>query len=313
MEKLEIGIVGGAGGTEFSDYTIPSDAKVSAVQICSAEYVNSIQLSYINGSDTSVSLEKIGGEGGDASVFELQEGEYITGVSGCAGDFIDRVTIQTNLRTSDDFGGNGGIETFTLSAPQGHAVIGFYGTAGWFIDSLGLITAPIPVIEEPVELPPVPVPVTEPVTLKPEPTIVTEVITPKPEPTIVTEVVTPKPEPTPVVETVVPKPAPTATKKTSEKKKKKKKKALTPVKALQKVDGIGPKIASLLVEAGINGLADLSVAPLPKIQEVLDAAGARYRIADPTTWPKQAAFGAKDDWDGMKEYQATLKGGRAKK
>lgn len=79
---------------------------------------------------------------------------------------------------------------------------------------------------------------------------------------------------------------------------------------LEKVEGIGPKIAALLIEAGIPDLEALAETPVARIREVLAAAGRRYAIADPTTWPAQAAYGAAGDWDGMTAYQQRLSGGR---
>jgi predicted flap endonuclease-1-like 5' DNA nuclease len=89
--------------------------------------------------------------------------------------------------------------------------------------------------------------------------------------------------------------------------------ASTPrVDELLKVEGIGPKIEALLVENGIPDLQTLAVTPVERLREILHAAGARYRISDPTTWPQQAALGASGDWAGMEALQVTLRGGRKK-
>ena len=97
---------------------------------------------------------------------------------------------------------------------------------------------------------------------------------------------------------------PKAKKKTTSKKK------MAPGKDLQLVEGIGPKISQLLMADGIMNLTDLSKAKVKTIQAILDKAGSRYRIADPTTWPEQAKLGAKGDMEGMKALQDELKGGR---
>ena len=47
-----------------------------------------------------------------------------------------------------------------------------------------------------------------------------------------------------------------------------------------------------------------------KIREILHAAGARYQMHDPTTWPAQAKIAASGDWDALKELQDRLQGGR---
>ncbi len=79
---------------------------------------------------------------------------------------------------------------------------------------------------------------------------------------------------------------------------------------LKVVEGIGPKIESLLKAAGMNTWVDLSKATVPQIQEVLTAAGDRYRLADPKTWPKQAELAANGKWTELKEYQDFLSGGK---
>jgi hypothetical protein len=46
------------------------------------------------------------------------------------------------------------------------------------------------------------------------------------------------------------------------------------------------------------------------LREILAGAGRRFRLADPTTWPEQAALGAKGLWDDLAALQTRLKGGR---
>lgn len=79
---------------------------------------------------------------------------------------------------------------------------------------------------------------------------------------------------------------------------------------LKVVEGIGPKIEGLLHEAGIKTWADLADAPTEKVQEVLDAAGPRYRMHNPATWAKQAALCVAENWAELEEYQDRLKGGK---
>lgn len=79
---------------------------------------------------------------------------------------------------------------------------------------------------------------------------------------------------------------------------------------LTKIEGVGPKIASLLNEAGIVTYEDLSKAKVETLKGILEKAGSRYKMHDPTTWPKQAALAAKGEWDKLEKLQAELKGGR---
>lgn len=79
---------------------------------------------------------------------------------------------------------------------------------------------------------------------------------------------------------------------------------------LKVVEGVGPKIESLLNEGGIHTWADLADAPQEKIQAILDEAGPRYRIHDPATWAKQAELARDANWAELEEYQDKLKGGK---
>ncbi len=81
---------------------------------------------------------------------------------------------------------------------------------------------------------------------------------------------------------------------------------------LQIVEGIGPKIESLLKDGGINDWATLASADQHKLQTILDNAGSRYRIHDPKTWPEQAKLANDGKWKELKEYQRFLGGGKEK-
>ncbi len=81
---------------------------------------------------------------------------------------------------------------------------------------------------------------------------------------------------------------------------------------LKIVEGIGPKIETLLKEGGISTWAELAAASEDRLKEILDAAGPRYQIHDPSTWPAQSKFAEEGKWDELKEYQDMLTGGRDK-
>lgn len=82
---------------------------------------------------------------------------------------------------------------------------------------------------------------------------------------------------------------------------------------LKIVEGIGPKIEELLHAAGIVTFNDLATASVEKVQEVLDAAGPRYRMHDPATWAQQAQLAADGKWDELKVLQDRLNGGKEEK
>jgi len=79
---------------------------------------------------------------------------------------------------------------------------------------------------------------------------------------------------------------------------------------LKKVEGIGPKIAEKLNDAGITTFVELSEASVETLQGILDDAGSRYRMHNPATWAKQAGLAAEGKWDELKVWQDELDGGR---
>ncbi len=86
------------------------------------------------------------------------------------------------------------------------------------------------------------------------------------------------------------------------------KKATGKADDLKKIEGIGPKIASTLVEAGIATFADLAKAKPEAISEII--AGVRgNHVTD--TWPAQAKLAADGKWDELKKWQDELDGGKA--
>ncbi len=83
--------------------------------------------------------------------------------------------------------------------------------------------------------------------------------------------------------------------------------ALTP-DDLKKIEGIGPKVASLLNQAGIMTFQQVVDAGAEKLESILDQAG--LQMIDADTWPEQAKLAAAGDWDGLKTLQDELKGGK---
>lgn len=78
---------------------------------------------------------------------------------------------------------------------------------------------------------------------------------------------------------------------------------------LKIVEGIGPKIEELLKAGGINNWTDLSESTVERLQVILDEAGERFRLANPSTWAKQAQLAAEGKWQELKDYQDFLTAG----
>lgn len=79
---------------------------------------------------------------------------------------------------------------------------------------------------------------------------------------------------------------------------------------LAKIEGIGPKIAELLQAKGILTFEALAATKTTTLKEILDAAGSRFQIHDPSTWAQQAKLAAKGEWDKLTKLQDKLKGGK---
>jgi len=74
------------------------------------------------------------------------------------------------------------------------------------------------------------------------------------------------------------------------------------------LEGIGPKVAKILSEAGIKSFADLAKADAAEVDKVLDAN--RLQMLDSAGWIEQAKLAVKGDMEGLAKLQDELKGGR---
>lgn len=80
---------------------------------------------------------------------------------------------------------------------------------------------------------------------------------------------------------------------------------------LTRIEGIGPKIAEALNQAGIRSYADLGANTPDAVKQILDAAEGDFNMADPATWPQQAQLAAEGKWEDLQSLQDSLKGGKA--
>jgi len=77
---------------------------------------------------------------------------------------------------------------------------------------------------------------------------------------------------------------------------------------LKIIEGIGPKIETLLKAEGIDTYAKLAQNDVEELRKILLAAG--LRVNDPGSWPEQARLAANGDWAAFEALLATLRGGR---
>ncbi len=64
-----------------------------------------------------------------------------------------------------------------------------------------------------------------------------------------------------------------------------------------------------LKAAGITTFAQLAGASEDELRAAIAAAGMRFAPSIPT-WPEQAGYAARGDWDGLAAFQAALTAGR---
>ena len=77
------------------------------------------------------------------------------------------------------------------------------------------------------------------------------------------------------------------------------------------IEGIGPKVAAIFVEAGIKTFADLAKKSKEELEAILDPNGAAYVAMDPTTWAQQAQLAADGKMDELQTLKDELNGGKA--
>jgi predicted flap endonuclease-1-like 5' DNA nuclease len=80
------------------------------------------------------------------------------------------------------------------------------------------------------------------------------------------------------------------------------------------VDGIGPRVSSVLRSAGVTSFSKLAERKPEEIKGILVAENPNLtRLIDPSTWREQARMAAAGDWEGLNALQDDIKEGRRAK
>jgi NADH-quinone oxidoreductase subunit I len=80
---------------------------------------------------------------------------------------------------------------------------------------------------------------------------------------------------------------------------------------LTRIEGIGPKISGVLQDADIKTFAQLAATDVDRIKQILEESSPNLlRLADPTTWPKQARLAASGKWEALEKWQDRLRSGK---
>lgn len=78
---------------------------------------------------------------------------------------------------------------------------------------------------------------------------------------------------------------------------------------LKVIEGIGPKIESVLHAAGITTFSQVAQTSAADLTRIVKEEGG-VRLAFPDSWPEQAELAANQEWGKLESLQDTLKGGR---
>ena len=78
---------------------------------------------------------------------------------------------------------------------------------------------------------------------------------------------------------------------------------------LEVIEGIGPQIAALFKIEGIRMFWEMAQTPQLRMQAILDRAGPNFRMANPSTWARQADLAANNKWDMLRTLQDELSAG----
>jgi large subunit ribosomal protein L21 len=78
---------------------------------------------------------------------------------------------------------------------------------------------------------------------------------------------------------------------------------------LEIIEGIGPKIATVLIENGITTFAQLANAKPEAVTAMLKASGGRFSLANPESWAEQAALLRDGKMEEFKTLTDALVGG----
>jgi hypothetical protein len=97
-----------------------------------------VQMVYALRDGRTVTGPRRGGSGGRLNVFHLDADEYIAGISGRTGKYVDSIQFHTNKRSSPLFGGRGGDREYRIEIPAGYQAVGFAGRADQYVDAVGL-------------------------------------------------------------------------------------------------------------------------------------------------------------------------------
>ena len=132
MTTKNTGFYGGNGGTEFTDtHDVDSWGRITQIFVRHGSEVDSIATTFANGQ-----YLVHGGTGGDLSVINLDDDEFITKVDMRSAARLDQITFYSSFgKKYGPYGGNGGSPSSVDF--QGDVLQYFFGRSGSRMDAIG--------------------------------------------------------------------------------------------------------------------------------------------------------------------------------
>lgn len=130
------------GNINGKEYHLETPSLMTEIGVRSGGWIDGISIKDDQGASASA-----GGSGGGAATFKLEPGEFLTSITGYYGHHIGQFTLKTNRGKTAIYGaGHGGnmAHSFELNAGEGMAIIGFFGNADNYLNSIGAYVAEIP-------------------------------------------------------------------------------------------------------------------------------------------------------------------------
>lgn len=126
------------GGTSYQD-SVPDDARVSELWISAGTFIEGVQIWHLYSDGMLYTAGPHGSWGGQLYRIVFAADEYIVGLNGKSGLYMDSLSVVTNKRTLGPYGGSGGDTTFSIVAPAGLEIVGLFGRSGGLLDYTGAL------------------------------------------------------------------------------------------------------------------------------------------------------------------------------
>ncbi len=135
---------GGGGGDPFNDVSpstyLQLQTRITSIQLRSGDVTDCLMTSFTDSTGRQWTSTHGGGGGSPSATLPMMAGEFVSGVDGRSGEYVD----QLNLTSSGGArigGGGGGGSPYTWGVPGNSVMLGFAGRSGRFLDQVQVIYA----------------------------------------------------------------------------------------------------------------------------------------------------------------------------